>query len=143
MDAYDELYVYTMGRQNFILQHVVDANIAQGAPAINPPHIGVIFSLVGLYLHVEKGFTGTQVQNAHRVMGNVKRSWPNVVWPTERGAMTAATVLAMPVGQARDDGIDEWCRQVWAAFRGANRDMVSALVSDYKIVDPTRSGTRP
>ena len=54
MDAYDELYVYTMGRPNFILQHVVDANIAQGAPAINPPPIGVIFSLAGLYLHVEK-----------------------------------------------------------------------------------------
>jgi hypothetical protein len=37
MDAYDELYVYTMGRENFLLQHVVDAHIAQSAPAMNPP----------------------------------------------------------------------------------------------------------
>ena len=132
MDAYDELYVYTMGRRNFILQHVVDANIAQRAPAINPPPIGVIFSLVGLYLHVEKGFTGTQVQKAHMAMGKAKRSWPNVVWPAERGKITAATVLAMPAGQARDAGIDEWCRQVWAAF-SPNRGMVSALVRDYSI----------
>jgi hypothetical protein len=132
MDAYDELYVYTMGRKNFILQHVVDAQIAQNATATNPPHIGVIFSLVGLYLHVEKGFTGIQVQNAHRVMGKVKRSWPNVVWPKERGGMTAATVLAMPVGQARDEGIDEWCREVWSAF-SANRSMVALLVGEYQI----------
>ena len=133
MDAYDELYVYTMGRKNFILQHVVDANIAQTAPAINPPSIGIIFSLVGLYLHIEKGFTGTQVQNAHRVMGKSKRSWPNVVWPIERGRMTAATVLAAPVGQARDAAIDEWCRQIWAAF-SANRPMVASLVSEYRLL---------
>jgi hypothetical protein len=44
MDAYDELYAYTMGRRNFILQHVVDANIAQRAPAVNPPPIGVNYS---------------------------------------------------------------------------------------------------
>jgi hypothetical protein len=132
MDGYDELYVYTMGRQNFILQHVVDAHIAQSAPATNPPAIGVIFALVGLYLHVEKGFTGTQVQNAHRVMARKKRSWPNLVWPTERGDMTPAAVLAMPVGQARDEGIDEWCKQVWSAFSG-NRSLVASLVREYEI----------
>ena len=132
MDEYDELYAYTMGRKNFILQHVVDAQMAQRAAAANPPDIGVIFALVGLYLHVEKGFTGIQVQNAHRVMGKVKRSWPNLVWPIERGEVTAATVMAMPAGQARDEGIDEWCKQVWSVF-GANRSMVVALVHDYKI----------
>ena len=40
--------------------------------------------------------------------------------------MTAETVLAMPVGQARDDAIHEWCKQVWAAF-SANRSMVASL----------------
>ena len=132
MDAYDELYAYTMGRKNFILQHVVDANIAQRAAAVNPPPIGVIFSLAGLYLHVEKGFTGTQVQNAHRIMGKVKRSWPSVIWPTQRGDMTAADVLAVPAGPARDEAIDEWCTQVWAAFR-ANGTMVAQLLAEYRI----------
>ena len=133
MDAYHELYVYTMGRKNFILQHVVDANIAQTAPAINPPPIGVIFSLVGLYLHIEKGFTGAQVQNAHRVMGRVKRAWPDVAWPTKRGNMTPTTVMAMPAGDARDRAIDEWCREVWAAF-SANRNIVASLVGEYRLV---------
>jgi hypothetical protein len=132
MDAYDELYVYTMGRKNFILQHVVDANIAQEAPAVNPPTIGVIFALAGLYLHVEKGFTGAQVQNAHKVMGTFKRSWPNVVWPKERGIMTAQAVMAMRAGPERDDAIHEWCKQVWAAF-SANRSTLASLLAEYKI----------
>ena len=133
MEPYDELYIYTMGRKNFILQHVVDANIAQRAPAVNPPAIGVIFSMVGLYLHVEQGFTGAQVQNAHRVMGKAKRAWPDILWPSERGNITATSVLAMPAGSVRDQAIDDWCRQVWAAF-SANRKMVASLVSDYRLV---------
>jgi len=133
MDAYDDLYAYTMGRKNFILQHVVDANIAQRAPAANPPHIGVVFALVGLYLHVEKRFTGTQVQNAHRVMGGAKRSWPDVIWPVQRGCMTAADVLSVAAGPARDEAIDEWCTQVWAAFL-ANRTMVVDLLGQYEVV---------
>ena len=111
----------------------MDANIAQKAPAINPPPIGIIFSLVRLYLHVERGFTGTQVQNAHRVMARVKRSWPDVAWPAERGHMTATSVMAKPEGQARDEAIDEWCREVWAAF-SANRNMVASLVHEYRLV---------
>ena len=73
------------------------------------------------------------MQNAHRLMARAKRSWPNVVWPADRGEMTASAVLAMPIGDARDAGIHEWCKQVWAVF-AANRGTVSALVSEYKIV---------
>jgi hypothetical protein len=133
MHAYHELYVYTMGRKNFILQHVVDAHIAQGGVATNPPSIGAIFSLAGLYLHVEKGFTGVQVQNLHRVMGQVKRSWPDIIWPTERGSMTASDVLAVPAGEQRDRAIDEWCKQVWVAFSG-NRSMIASLLREYRLL---------
>ena len=132
MDPYDELYVYTMGRRNFILQHVVDASTAQNARPVNPPPMGVVFALVGLYLHVEKSFSGRHVQHAHRIMAGRQRTWPNLEWPEQRGQMTAATVLALPTGEARDEGIHEWCRQVWAAFQ-ANRSTVSALVGEYKI----------
>jgi hypothetical protein len=34
-DAYHELYAYTMGRPRFILQHVVDADMAQ---RLDPNH---------------------------------------------------------------------------------------------------------
>jgi len=133
MDAYHELYVYTMGRKNFILQHVVDAHMAQREIAMNPPSIGAIFSLAGLYLHVEQRFTGVQVQNAHRVMGQVKRSWPDIIWPTERGRMTASDVLAVPAGEPRDEAIDEWCKQVWVAFSD-NRRMVASLLREYRLL---------
>jgi hypothetical protein len=132
MDAYDEVYAYTMTRPNFILQHVVDANIAQRAPAMNPPQISVIFALAGLYLHVEKGFTGFQVQDAHRVMARTKRIWPDVIWPEDRGATTPALVLALPEGRVRDQGIDQWCRDVWSAFN-ANHRMIASLVAEFKI----------
>src|SRR5207245_9270566 len=73
--AYDEVYVYTMGRPGFILQHVVDAFAVQTATDGSKP-IAVVFGLVGLYLHVEKQFSGRQVQEAHIKLGRRKREWP-------------------------------------------------------------------
>lgn len=127
--AYDEVYAYTMGRPNFILQHVVDAFAAQTASDDSKP-IGVVFALVGLYLHVEKQVPGRQVQQVHQQLGRRKRQWPLVDLPKDRGAMTVADVLAAPAGAERDRAIDEWCQSVWTAFRG-NRQMVIDLLQEY------------
>ena len=43
--AYDEVYVYTMSRPGFILQHVVDAFAVQNATEDSKP-ISVVFGLV-------------------------------------------------------------------------------------------------
>jgi len=59
--AYDEVYVYSMSRPGFILQHVVDAFGVQTANAESKP-IRVVFGLIGLYLHVEKQFSGHEAQ---------------------------------------------------------------------------------
>src|SRR3954447_25136885 len=109
--AYDEVYVYTMGRPGFILQHVVDSFAVQTATADTKP-IGVVFGLVGLYLHVEKQFSGSQVQKAHMELGRKKREWPKVYLPDGRGKMTAADVLAADAGPERDRAIDDWCKSV-------------------------------
>jgi hypothetical protein len=60
---YAELCGYTLthGDPAFIHQHVVDAFAAQQADGASKP-IGVIFALVGLYLHVERQFSGRHVQ---------------------------------------------------------------------------------
>ena len=60
--AYHELCCYTLthGDPAFIHQHVVDAYAAQDASNTDNP-IRLTFALVGLYLHVERGFTGRQV----------------------------------------------------------------------------------
>ena len=126
---YDDVYVYTMGRPNFILQHVVDAFAAQTASDDSKP-IGVVFALVGLYLHVEKQVPGRQIQQVHQQLGRRKRQWPIVDLPKDRGTMTVADVLAAPAGPERDRAIDGWCQSVWTAFRG-NRQMIIDLLQEY------------
>lgn len=113
--AYDEVYVYAMGRPGFLLQHVVDATVVQTATAETKP-IGIVFGLLGLYLHVEKQFSGRQVQKAHMELAATKREWPKLPLPESRGSMTAADVLAAAEGPERDRAIEEWCESVWAAF---------------------------
>jgi len=130
-DAYDEVYVYTMGRPGFILQHVVDAFAAQTAEAGSKP-IGVVFGLVGLYLHVEKNFSGRQVQEAHVLLARQKREWPRIDLPADRGSMTVLDVLSAPAGTERDSAIDDWCRSVWAAF-SANRERIAGLLKKNAI----------
>jgi hypothetical protein len=129
--AYDELYVYTMDRPGFVLQHVVDAFAVQTANHESKP-IGVVFGLVGLYLHVEKQFSGRQVQRVHMELGRRKREWPRVLVPEDRGSMTVADVLAASAGPERERAIDNWCRSVWTAF-GANRQTITDLLREYQI----------
>jgi Family of unknown function (DUF5946) len=132
--AYDEVYVYTMGRPRFILQHVVDAFAVQTASQDSKP-IGVVFGLVGLYLHVERDFSGWRVQQAHMTLGRRKREWPRVYLPEDRGAITVADVLAVPAGPERDIAIDNWCRAVWTAFND-NRQSIIELLREYEIAFP-------
>ena len=129
--AYDEVYVYSMGRPGFILQHVVDAfavqNASDGAPAM-----GLVFGLVGLYLHVEEQFSGRQIQEAHKTLGRKKRQWPKIHVPQNRGSVTAVDVLSVPAGAERDRAIDDWCRSVWTAFCD-NRQTIISLLQEYGI----------
>jgi hypothetical protein len=129
--AYDEVYVYTMGRPGFILQHVVDAYGAQTATSDSKP-MGIVFALVGLYLHVEKHFSGRQVQKVHTQLARRKRAWPVVDLPTDRGNLTVADVLAASAGHERDRSIDAWCACVWGAFH-ANRPHIVSLLHEFQI----------
>jgi hypothetical protein len=129
--AYDEVYVYTMGRAGFILQHVVDAFAVQTATAETKP-IAIVFGLAGLYLHLEKGFSGRQVQEMHMRMGRYRREWPRLPLPEDRGSMTVEDVLAASPGAGRDRAIDDWCCSVWTAF-AANRPAVIELLREFGI----------
>jgi hypothetical protein len=129
--AYDEVYAYTMGRAGFILQHVVDAYAAQTASDRTKP-IGIVFALVGLYLHVEREFSGLDVQQAHRQLAREKRQWPPIALPGDRGRVTVADVLEVPPGPERDRAIGEWCRSVWVAY-GDTRQTIVNLLHEYRI----------
>ena len=126
--AYDELCGYTFGLRDadFIHQHVVDAFIVQRADASTKP-IALAFGLVGLYLKVEQGTTGSQIQGVHMALARRPRSWPAFALPRERGALTAIDVMQAPPGPERVRAIEAWCASVWAAFRD-QREAVAALL---------------
>lgn len=132
--AYHELSAYTLthGDPRFIHQHVVDAWAAQSAAPTGKP-ISVTFALAGLYLHVERGFSGRQVQLAHMRMARKKQTWPHFDLPDRRGEMTAMDVLAVAAGPERDAAIDAWCASVWGAFV-PQRDVVVALLTQHGVL---------
>jgi hypothetical protein len=127
--AYDELYVYTMSRprEAFVLQHVVDAWAAQTADGLTKP-IKIVFALLGLYLHLEHGYSGLRVQQVHMQLGK-QPAWPSIALPADRGAVTPADVLTAPAGDARDRAIDAWCASVWAAYGGSRPAIVEFLAA--------------
>ena len=127
-DAFDELCCYTIARgdASFIHQHAVDAFAAQRAHEQTKP-IKLTFALVGLYLHVEKQFSGKKVQRVHMSLAKQKRPYPVFPLPRDRGAMTVAEVLAAPVGHERDTAIDAWCSSVWHAFRESHQRVADLL----------------
>jgi hypothetical protein len=133
--AYHELCAYTLthGDRAFIHQHVVDAFAVQHADAQTKP-IALTFGLVGLYLKIERQFSGRQVQRAHMMLARWKRTWPSFTLPRDRGAITARNVVEAPAGPARDAAIDAWCASVWDACR-ANQAAVAGLVAEYGIAD--------
>lgn len=120
MDSQDvwSLYAYTLGRgdADFVHQHVVDAQCAHEADAATP-QMRLTFALAGLYLHVERHYSGRQVQRVHALLARRQPPWPVLApLPANRGALSARDVLAAPAGPARDAAIDAWCAALWAAY---------------------------
>jgi len=129
-DLYNELAYYTLSHPDpaFIHQHVVDAYAAQYSNEQSKP-IGVVFGLIGLYLYLEKGLTGKQVQQAHIELARHRKKWPRLTLPVARGSITVADVVNVLPGRARDTMIRRWCESVWEAWQ-PSRQEVFALTPD-------------
>lgn len=127
---YAELAYYTLSHQDmkyFIHQHFVDAWQAQLADEHAKP-IAIIFSLAGLYLFLEKKFTGREVQEAHMRMARNKLHWPEIALPAGRGEIRIEDVLACSPGKERDEMISSWCASVWDAYKG-EQETIRVLVN--------------
>ncbi|MEO7503087.1 MAG: DUF5946 family protein [Gemmatimonadaceae bacterium] len=135
-EAYDELSAYTLmrGDATFIHQHVVDAFAVQYSDE-QTKSIKLTFGLVGLYLKIEKQFSGRQVQLAHMQMARKKHVWPAFEIPADRGSMRPSDVIAAPPGQERDKAIDSWCASVWAPWQ-SNRPTIASLLEQHEIGHP-------
>jgi hypothetical protein len=81
-ETFNELSCYTITHSDplFIHQYAVDAFAAQNADKNTKP-ITITFALIGLYLHIEKNYTGKEVQNAHIKLGKHRKSWPKFNLP--------------------------------------------------------------
>jgi hypothetical protein len=130
-DLYNELAYYTLAHPDaaFIHQLVVDAYGAQNADETTKP-ITVVFSLIGLYLHLEKGYTGKQVQRAHMQLAKWPNTWPKLTLPLKRGEIRIPQVLAAQPGPARDAMIDQWSASVWSSWHGS-RPVIIAIAQKY------------
>jgi hypothetical protein len=127
-ELYNDLAYYTLAHPDpaFIHQLLVDAYTAQHAGANTKP-IAITFALIGLYLVVEKNFTGKQVQRVHMQLARSRKVWPSFSLPVERGTMTVADVASVPPGAERDAAIHQWCAAVWEAWRGS-RELIAGLL---------------
>src|SRR4051794_31635896 len=130
-DLYNQLAFYTLELRDpdFIHQHIVDAFAVQHAgPGTKP--ISIVFGLIGLYLYLEKNFTGRQVQRAHMQLANRRKHWTAPPLPAgQRSAIGVADVLAAPPGPQRHAMIRRWCEAVWQDWPHA-RTQIAALARD-------------
>jgi hypothetical protein len=133
-DAYYELACYTLVHPDpsFINQYIVDAYAAQHADQHSKP-ISIAFALAGLYLHLERQYSGRAVQQAHMQLARKKKPWPCFTLPTCRGVMTVSDVLRAAPGAARDEAINRWSASVWAAWSASHEQVAEWVKRELKM----------
>ncbi len=117
LEKYFELTCWTLVQRDpgFIHQHAVDAYAAQHAgPRVRP--ITTVFALIGLYLAVEKGYTGRNVQLAHIRIAKRKRDWPRMAPPELHADLNVADVIRVPAGDERREMLMRWAASVWESW---------------------------
>lgn len=131
--AHNDILLYTLehAKNNpyFIHQHAVDAYAVQHSNK-DTKRIIVAFALIGLYLFLEKGYSGKQVQNAHVKLARLRNDWPEFSLAENRGDITVFDVLEKTSGIERDKKIRKWCESAWKAHEYLHqriRDIIDPL----------------
>jgi len=130
-EMFHELSCYTQTHPNpsFIHQYAVDAFAAQCADENTKP-ITLAFALIGLYLHVEKNYSGKEVQWAHVKLAKHRKRWPMFDIPKYRGNNTIYDVIAAPKGSKRDEMIHKWCVSVWEAYSKSHKKVTDLVQTE-------------
>jgi Family of unknown function (DUF5946) len=120
---------------------VVDTYAVQTATDEDRP-IRLAQALVGLYLHVEHGMTGRQVQRVHKIVANRRPPWPRFALQADRGPMTVRDVVAETPGDRRDRAIETWATSTWQACRHQVRDVLDAFLLSQGITPSAPDSAR-
>ena len=117
LQVYSDLQCYTVAKQDpgFIHQHVVDTYAAQHAGG-STRTITVAFGLIGLYLAMEKGYTGKRVQLAHMRIAKFRKVWPRLEPPRQPAILTVMDVLHVGTDEEKDVMIRKWMTAVWGSW---------------------------
>jgi hypothetical protein len=131
-EMFHNLCYYTVAHHDpsFIHQHAVDAFAAQNADKNTKP-ITLTFALIGLYLLIEKNFSGKEVQKAHIKLGKNQKQWPKFNLPKYRGNIRVSNVLTTLEGSKRDEAIIKWCESVWEAYNKCHEKVADLVKTGY------------
>ena len=113
-----ELSAYHLSIPNtiFIHQLVTDVYGAQHSGGATK-NITTAFSLIGLYLTFEQGYSGWQVQQAHMELAAQRKQWPRLKPPSQTGRLNVLDVLLADEGNEREARLWEWAREVWQSWQ--------------------------
>lgn len=127
-EAFNELSYYTLSHKTdeFIHQYVVDTFAAQTANEKTKP-IKIAFALFGIYLHLEKNYTGKMVQKAHMQLAKYKNKLPTFLLPKNRGEITVLDVIKIKPGVGRDKKIEEWMKSIWRVYKSSHKTVEEFL----------------
>jgi hypothetical protein len=121
-------YTNSLGDAEFSHQHVVDAYGAQHV-GVSTKKVVPTMTLVGLYLMLEHGYTGKQVQRAHMAIADQTKDWPDFNRPTDLASMTILDVLKVPDAQ-KNEILHTWCKAVWESWK-SEREKVITFTHKY------------
>lgn len=129
-ELYNQLAFYTLSHKgkDFIHQHIVDAYTIQAANENTKP-IAIFYALAGIYLHVEKNYTGKEVQLAHMEMSKKSKIFPTITLPENRGAITISDIINLDNPEERDIAIHKWCESIWQAFSAQHKVIIELTES--------------
>ncbi|WP_211171022.1 DUF5946 family protein [Bacillus sp. DNRA2] len=115
--AYHDLsaYLIELLDMEFPTQHAVDAYGAQHSGK-KVKNIRTAFSLIGLYLAIEHGYTGRQVQKAHMELAKRNIQWPSFNLPSSPYSYSVSDVLFAEKGTNRNEMLMKWAKDVWETW---------------------------
>lgn len=106
----------------------VDAYGAQHGGGGTPP-IRLAFSLVGLYLALDRDLDGEQVRAAHARMGKPDASWPAFTPPDHLGLATIMSVAEQGLMRGSRSGhldaVTRWAEAVWTGWARQRKDVIA------------------
>lgn len=130
--GFESQHIGLLGRFH---QMMVDAYGAQH-PVERGSGIRLAYSLVGLHLALDGGWSGVAVRDAHGRMGKPAPWWPRFERPLRLGTVTVADVAAAGVElgpQAFATSLQRWADDVWASWRDQHV-AVAQLATDLRLL---------